>query len=219
MNKTRVILIIASSIDGRIALPNGGNAHLGSIEDKKLLNEALAEVDATIFGSGTLKAHKSTFLVKQFTKGNSYVLASNQPVSIVAGEIKNFSKQWLYFKQPIERWLISSDSISDNNNCNFDKEFLFKDSWRKTLEVIHKEGIKKIALLGGAKLIDSFAKENLIDEIKITIVPKIIGGKYSWISSMKIQNFSKLSNNWTIKSVKEIDTNEIFIHYTREKRD
>ena len=219
MNKTRVILIIASSIDGRIALPNGGNTPLGSIEDKKLLNEALAEVDATIFGSGTLKAHKSTFLVKQFKKGNSYDLASNQPVSIVAGEIKNFSKQWLYFKQPIVRWLISSDSISDNNNYNFDKEFLFKDSWRKTLEVIHKEGIKKIALLGGAKLIDSFAKENLIDEIKITIVPKIIGGKYSWISSMKIQDFSKLSNNWTIKSVKEIDTNEIFIHYTREKRD
>ena len=219
MNKTRVILIIASSIDGRIALPNGGNTPIGSIQDKKLLNEALAEVDATIFGSGTLKAHKSTFLVKQFTKGNSYDLASNQPVSIVAGEIKNFSKQWLYFKQPIVRWLISSDSISDNNNYNFDKKFLFKDSWRKTLEVIHKEGIKKIALLGGAKLIDSFAKENLIDEIKITIVPKIIGGKYSWISSMKIQNLSKLSNNWTIKSVKEIDTNEIFIHYTREKRD
>jgi len=31
----RVIIVIASSLDGRIAFPGGGESHLGSDEDKK----------------------------------------------------------------------------------------------------------------------------------------------------------------------------------------
>jgi len=46
----RVIIVIASSLDGRIAFPGGGESHLGSEEDKKMLNQNLSMVDATIFG-------------------------------------------------------------------------------------------------------------------------------------------------------------------------
>ncbi len=219
MNKTKIILIIASSIDGRIALPSGGNKDIGSFEDKKLLNKSLLEVDATIFGSGTLKAHKSTFLVKEYFEENHFAISSKQPISIVAGNSKGFSNRWLYFKQPIKRWLISSNPINKNNNFYFDKELNFKGSWRKTLEIIYNEGIKTIGLLGGSKLIHSFAKENLIDDIKITIVPKIIGGKFSWIPSIPQVNINEFYNNWKVRSFKKLDTNEIFVHYTRGKRD
>ncbi len=213
MNKTRIILIIASSIDGRIAFPHGGKTDLGSLEDKKLLSESLSEVDATIFGSGTLKAHQSTFLVKQ----NGSHLSCKQPVSIVTGDIRNFSSTWSYFKQPIKRWLINSKRSKLKSNLNFNREFLFRGSWKKTLDLLNNEGIKSIALLGGTKLINSFMEENLIDEIKITIVPKIIGGKFSWIPSFSGDNLSNLNNHWVLKSVKELNTNEIFIHYTRKK--
>ena len=54
MSIPRVIIVIASSLDGRIAFPGGGESHLGSEEDKKMLNQNLSMVDATIFGLGTL---------------------------------------------------------------------------------------------------------------------------------------------------------------------
>ncbi len=219
MKKTKVILIIASSIDGRIALPTGTNTSIGSIEDKKLLNESLKKVDATIFGSGTLKAHKSTFLVKNFAKESYNNLNLKQPISIVAGNIKDFSDEWLYFRQPIERWLVKKNSDGKNDALEFKKEFLFQGTWSKTLDTINKEGIKNIALLGGSKLIDSFAKENLIDEIKITFVPKILGGSFTWIASKNTKNIYGFNNEWNIKSVKKINTKEIFIHYTRSIRD
>ncbi len=215
MNKPKIILIIASSIDGRIAYPHGGESHLGSLEDRKILSESLSKVDATIFGSGTLKAHKSTFLVKEKYQNISH----KQPVSIIAGNSNTFSDKWLYFKQPIKRWLISSEVRVKKNIFNFDKEFLFKGTWKKTLEVFQKEGIKNIALLGGAKLISSFSKENLIDEIKITIVPKIIGGNFTWINPIIEKDCFNSSSNWIVHSLKELNTNEIFIHYTRKKRD
>ena len=44
--------------------PGGGESHLGSEEDKKMLNQNLSMVDATIFGLGTLIAHQSTYLIK-----------------------------------------------------------------------------------------------------------------------------------------------------------
>ena len=52
MKKPEIILVIASSLDGRIAYPQGGETHLGSGYDKKLLNKSLTTVDATLFGSG-----------------------------------------------------------------------------------------------------------------------------------------------------------------------
>ncbi len=215
MKRPEIILVIASSLDGRIAFPQGGETHLGSKYDKQLLNKSLTKVDATLFGSGTLKAHQSTFLIRKnhFLKNRQEILA-NQPISVIAGNSENFSKSWRYFKQPIRRWLISSNRIKDSK-VNFDKILFYENSWLHTLNILKKEGIKRIALLGGAKLIESFFKEDLIDEIKITICPKLIGGQYTWIPFKEKNDIFNFDNRWKIKMTKVLKTSEVFIHYTK----
>ena len=216
MKRPEIILVIASSLDGRIAFPQGGETHLGSKYDKQLLNKSLTKVDATLFGSGTLKAHQSTFLIRKnhFLK-NRQEISANQPISVIAGNSENFSKNWRYFKQPIRRWLISSNRIIKDSKVNFDKILFYENSWLHTLNILKKEGIKKIALLGGAKLIESFFKEDLIDEIKITICPNIIGGKYTWIPFKEKNDIFNFDNRWKIKMNKVLKTSELFIHYTK----
>ena len=217
MKKPDIILVIATSLDGRIAFPQGGESHLGSKYDRKLLNQSLTKVDATLFGSGTLKAHQSTFLIKKkhFFK-NKQEISVNQPISIIAGNSKNFSQNWRYFNQPIRRWLISSDRNIKDSKVNFDKTLFYENSWLHTLNILKKEGIKRIALLGGAKLIKSFFKEDLIDEIKITICPKVIGGQYTWIPFNEKNEIFNFENRWKIKMAKVLRTNEIFMHYTKK---
>ena len=218
MKKPEIILVIATSLDGRIAFPQGGESHLGSENDRKLLNKSLTKVDATLFGSGTLKAHQSTFLVKKMNPlKNTHKISANQPISIIAGNSKNFSENWRYFNQPIKRWLISSDRNIKNPKVNFDKTFFYKNSWLDTLNNLNKEGIKSIALLGGSKLIESFFKEDLIDEIKITICPKVIGGKYTWIPLKEKNEIFNFESRWKIKMNEVLKTSEIFIHYTKIK--
>ena len=216
MKRPEIILVIASSLDGRIAFPQGGESHLGSKYDKQLLNKSLTKVDATLFGSGTLKAHQSTFLIRKnhFLKNRQEILA-NQPISVIAGNSENFSKSWRYFKQPIRRWLISSNRNIKDSKFNFDKILFYENSWLHTLNILKKEGIKKIALLGGAKLIESFFKEDLIDEIKITICPKLIGGQYTWIPFKEKNDIFNFDNRWKIKMTKVLKTSEVFIHYTK----
>ena len=216
MKRPEIILVIASSLDGRIAFPQGGETHLGSEYDKQLLNKSLTKVDATLFGSGTLKAHQSTFLIRKnhFLKNRQEILA-NQPISVIAGNSENFSKSWRYFKQPIRRWLISSNRRIKDSKVNFDKILFYENSWLHTLNILKKEGIKRIALLGGAKLIESFFKEDLIDEIKITICPKLIGGQYTWIPFKEKNDIFNFDNRWKIKMTKVLKTSEVFIHYTK----
>ena len=216
MNTPNIAIIIASSLDGRIAFPNGGESHLGSEKDKRFLDENLAKVDATICGSGTLKAHKSTYLVKNCLKNTGLKVSRNQPISMVASNSREFINEWNYFKQPIKRWLVSSNINNKLDKTLFEKEILYKNSWSETLLSIKKAGINSIALLGGAKLINAFMKENLVDEIKITIVPRIIGGKFTWIPTEKTNRLFNLKQFWEIKSIKELNKNEINIHYIRK---
>tara|TARA_B100000212_G_C27205098_1_gene460474 strand:+ start:105 stop:758 length:654 start_codon:yes stop_codon:yes gene_type:complete len=217
LNKPNIILVIASSIDGRISFPLNEPTHIGSLEDKKILNNIISKVDATIFGSGTLKVHQSTFLVKNFIDKTKFIIKEAQPISIIVGNPNNFNKEWLYFNQPIKRWLINSNPQKIRKNMNFEKEFVYTNSWLQTLSNLKKEGIQTIALLGGAKLIYSFMMEDLIDEINITIVPKIIGGDYIWLPYKNNEEILNFKKEWIIKTFEQLKTNEIFIHYIKNK--
>jgi len=211
----RVIIIIASSLDGRIAFPEGGESHLGSEEDKRMLNQNLSMVDATIFGLGTLKAHQSTYLIKNLNDNHEVNISKSQPISIVASNSKKFNSNWKYFRQPIRRWLISKSKVDNSSNNDFEKKLFFENSWRKTLISLKKQGINDLALLGGAKLINSFIKEDLITDIKITIIPRIIGGNYTWIPPEQSNEIFNLKRLWEIKSIKDLMNNEIHVHYKK----
>ena len=215
MSIPKVTIVIASSLDGRIAFPEGGESHLGGREDRKMLNQNLSMVDATIFGLGTLKAHQSTYLIKNRNENNEGKISKRQPISIIASNSKKFNSTWKYFRQPIRRWLISSSKVDNSSNNNFEKHLLFEDSWRKTLISLRKQGINDLALLGGAKLINSFIKEDLITDLKITIIPQIIGGRYTWIPPEQTNEIFNLKRLWEIKSIKNLMNNEIHIHYKK----
>ena len=215
MSIPRVTIVIASSLDGRIAFPNGGESHLGSEEDRKMLNQNLSMVDATIFGLGTLKAHESTYLIKNRDENKEAKISKSQPISIVASNSKKFNSTWRYFQQPIRRWLISSKKVNDLSNFDFEKQIFFENSWKKTLISLKKKGINNLALLGGAKLINSFIKEDLITDIKITITPRIIGGRYTWIPLEKSNKIFNLKKLWKVESIQNLMNNEIHIHYKK----
>ncbi|ABV49741.1 RibD/ribG C-terminal domain [Prochlorococcus marinus str. MIT 9215] len=215
MSIPRITIVVASSLDGRIAFPQGGESHLGSEEDRKMLDQNLSMVDATIFGLGTLKAHESTYLIKNHNRNNEAKISKSQPISIVASNSKKFNSNWKYFTQPIRRWLISSSKVDNLSNNEFEKQLFFEDSWKKTLISLKKRGINDLALLGGAQLINSFIKEDLITDIKITIIPRIIGGRYTWIPPEQTNAIFNLKRLWEIKSIKNLMNNEIHIHYKK----
>ena len=222
MKKQWIKLVIASSIDGRIAYPGGGKTQLGQSGDRMVLEESLAWSDGVLMGGQTLRDHQSICIIKNKSLIKQRILEgkNEQPISLIASNKVNFSTNWLFFKQPVERWLLQKKiELNDNQLIDkFHKHINLKLKWRDSLDDLNHKGISNIVLLGGAKLISNFLIEDLIDELQITITPYLLGGNYCWVST-NLNSFNKLikdSNKWVLKESKSLGNNELLIRYFRD---
>ena len=95
MTRPTVRLVLAISLDGRIAFAGGAKTNLGGIKDREILEESLGWANATMMGSGTLKAHKSICLIhnpKIISTRESQGLC-NQPITLIVSRKALFLKQ------------------------------------------------------------------------------------------------------------------------------
>ena len=124
-----------------------------------------------------------------------------------------------FFKQPVQRWLLQKqDEKNESMLANgFHKRINLKLTWRDSLNDLNEQGLSKIVLLGGTKLISAFLIEDLINELQITITPHLLGGNYCWVSS-KLNNLNRIlnnNNNWVLKESNKLGNNELLIRYVR----
>ena len=221
MKNPWVRLVLASSIDGRIAYPKGGITQLGKSGDRMVLEESLAWSDGILMGGQTLRDHKSICIIKnnnlikqRITKGKD-----EQPISLIASKQIDFPKDWLFFKQPVQRWLLQNETQKNEVQLpnGFHKRINLKLKWRDSLNDLNNVGLSKIVLLGGANLISAFLIEDLINELQITITPHLLGGSYCWVSS-ELNNLNTIINEgdkWILKESKNLGNNELLIRYLR----
>ena len=85
--------------------------------------------------------------------------------------------------------------ISTEDNLVFTSE-----NPQDILKGLRKEGFEEVILAGGAQINTLFAKEGLIDEIMVTICPKVFGSGISLFSGdiemdLELKNLEKLEDN------------------------
>lgn len=95
--------------------------------------------------------------------------------AIVMGRISfetvcGFDMDWPYQK-PV---FVLSNSLKEIPKAYQDKVILVKGELKEILASIHQQGYDRLYVDGG-KTIQSFLKEDLIDEITITIIPVLLG--------------------------------------------
>lgn len=82
-----------------------------------------------------------------------------------------FDIDWPY-KKPV---FVLSNTLSKIPESHKGKAFLAKGSLTEILEHIHQKGYHRLYIDGGTT-IQSFLKEDLIDEMLITVIPIVLGG-------------------------------------------
>lgn len=93
--------------------------------------------------------------------------------------VLGFGIDWPYQK-PV---FVLSNTLSDVPENLKEKVFLVKGTLKEILEQIHKKGCYALYIDGG-KVIQSFLKEDLIDEMIITKIPVLLGEGISLFSSL-----------------------------------
>lgn len=85
-----------------------------------------------------------------------------------------FDVPWPYSK-PV---FVLSTTLKQIPDSHKDKAYLVEGSLNDVLEQVHQKGFHRLYIDGG-KLIQSFLREDLIDEMIITTIPVLLGGGHS----------------------------------------
>ena len=210
-----VILSAAISIDGKIST-RSNDSKLSSQEDSIRLHKLRSKVDAILIGKNTL-LQDNPLLTVRHTKGknptriildskgtiskNSKIIKTSDKIPTIIAVSKKISKVNLskLKKLPVE--II----ISGENSVNL--KLLMKKLSTKKIETILVEG--------GGTVNWEFIKNNIFDELIITLSPYLIGGNDA-TSLVEGKGFSKIVNspNLKLKSVKRLK-NHLVINYIK----
>jgi len=217
MEKSRpyVILSAAISIDGKIATKTG-DSKLSSKQDSIRLHKLRSKVDAILVGKNTV-AVDDPLLTVRHTKGKN-------PIRIVLdskGTLSDKSKI-LQTSDKIKTIIVVSKKITKSNNNRLSKfpvELIVTGessvNIKSLLRKLSAKKIKTILVEGGGTINWEFIKQNIFDELIVTLSPFLIGGNNA-ISLVEGQGFDKISKspNLRLKSVKRLK-NHLVLHYVK----
>ena len=210
-------LVLAISLDGRLAPAEGGAAQLGGQGDRRVLDASLAWADASLMGAGTLRAHESTCLIRDRALLQQRVDQgrSVQPAVVVVSRNHDFPQQWRFFRQPLERWLLAPKAPAQG----FDRWIPLGSSWPDRLGALRSFGVRRLVLLGGASLAAELLQADCVDALQLTLVPTLLGGAHTWFpveqGLLPVQMMGL--GAWGCDGVEDLGDGEMMLRYRRQR--
>lgn len=189
----KVILNAASSIDGRIATWKG-DTKISSESDLRRVHKLRSEVDAILVGITTVIKDDPLLTSRKIPgrkiNDQNHLLKGNPVRIIVDGKAKiSLDSTIVRTAKKIETRIAVTENaplkklrklqelglkilVIDNDPNDISRVDL-----EKLFDCLERDGISKILVEGGGEINWSLIKNNLFDELIVTIAPLIIGGK------------------------------------------
>jgi riboflavin-specific deaminase-like protein len=183
-----VFINMAMSTDGKIATANRAVHSFGSARDLEHLYELRATADAVMCGARTVEISNATlgnggerFRRRRLKRG-----LAEYPVRIIvsgSGSIDGGAKIFKHRFSPIivlttrrapPRKLRQISRLADELKIFEGREIDFRGALRWLRS---KWGVKRLLVEGGGELNDALFRAGLVDEVHVTICPKIFGGR------------------------------------------
>ena len=193
-----------------------GDSNLSSRKDLIRLHKLRSNVDAILVGKKTV-SRDNPLLTVRYTKGKN-------PTRIILdskGTISNNSKV-IQTCNVIPTIIVVSKNITKSNLERLEKlpvEIIIAGetyvSLKLLLKKLYAKKIKKILVEGGGTVHWEFVKNNLFDEMILTVCPFLIGGKES-TPFINGTGFSKIteSPSLCLKSARRLE-NHLVLHYIK----
>ena len=210
-------LVLAVSLDGRLAPPEGGAAQLGGSGDRRVLEEALAWADGALVGAETVRCHGSTCLIRE-----PDLLAlrrrqgrPDQPHALVLSRTGRLPPQLPFWRQPLQRWWLRPSAVAPGQvGAGFDRQLAF-DSWQGLRQQLAALGLSRLVLLGGAQLASQWLAAGLVDELQLTLCPLLLGGAHSWCQTDSLLELGR----WRLLEQRPLGGDELVLRYGRDEPD
>ena len=180
---SRLRLVLAVSLDGRLAPPQGGAAKLGGPADRRVLEECLAWADACLVGAGTLRVHGSTCLIhgEDLLQQRRRQQRPDQPHLLVVSRHGRLDGALPVFQQPLACWWLAPGQVRVDRVPPRFRGAIPLPHWQALPQTMARRGWRRLVVLGGAQLATTLAAHDLLHELHITLCPQLLGGGHLWL--------------------------------------
>ena len=221
-----VFINMAITVDGKIATANRAVSSFGSQRDKDHLLELRATADAVMCGAGTVNSGPITLSPgsAKYRRLRTRRGLSEYNLRIIASGSGNVNPEAEIFKRAFSPILIlttdraSVEKLKSLRELGAEiKSFGAREIDFRTalLWLREKWNVKRLLCEGGGELDDALFRAGLVNELHLTICPKIFGGRKA-PTIAEGDGVPKLANaaQLKLKSMKRIG-DELFVVYTR----
>jgi diaminohydroxyphosphoribosylaminopyrimidine deaminase/5-amino-6-(5-phosphoribosylamino)uracil reductase len=180
LGRTYVVLKVAVSMDGRIALPSGESQWITGSGARRAGHRLRAECGAVLVGRGTVQADNPHLTAR--IPG-----VKNPPTRIVLDPRSVLDPgQYRVFDDAAPTWHVTGP---------IDLSSLLAEAFGR--------GHSAVLVEGGAETIRHLLCAGLVDEIELFLAPKLFGSGPAWVGDLGIVQLSD-AQTWTMKTVQKI---------------
>ncbi len=174
-----VTVSYAQSVDGSIATRNREQLQLSGHQSLVVTHRIRAACDAVVIGINTLMVDNPLLTVRlsSGTSPQPIVLDSNLRIPLQARLLARTDRRcWLACtdRNDPERIDAVQDRGAEVITCQRDQRG--RVDLPHLLRLLGKRGIRSIMVEGGSQVISSFIEARLVDQMIITIAPRLVGG-------------------------------------------
>lgn len=207
---------LAISVDGKIATKSRVHFPIGTPTDRQMMQVLRKRSDAIMMGATTLRAYRGPLLVNG---------AKKQPINVVlSSKLEGISPRWRFFTEKSTRKIlfVSKDAPEARVRLFQSVAEVIRIPSRtglakRIIRELSKRGVKRLLVEGGGQLMWDFIDPNCIDELYVTLTPRIIGG-ISAPSLVDGKGFEPARViNLKLKSLRRIG-NELYLVYSKTTR-
>jgi riboflavin-specific deaminase-like protein len=212
--RPHVSINMAMTADGKIASANREVTSFGSRADHAHLLALRDKTDAILTGAGTLNAQPKV------TLGPGPRCKANPPLRVIAsGSGKVNLRHKIFRSKGAPVLVLTTEEISPTRLKNLKAAANAVEicgteaiSFKRALDWLGKKwGVKRLLSEGGGQLNDSLFRAGMVDEVHLTVCPRLFGGRDAPTIADGL-GFAQLKNaaQFTLKSSKQVG-DELFL--------
>ncbi len=180
----RVYVIAAITIDGFIGHTLTERLKLSSDEDLADVRKLRAECDAILVGAGTIRKDDSTLITgeEELIRQRQQQGKCKDPIKVTLTKTGNISLQSRFVRiGECEKIVYTTNSIDKQKEIELSNVVTVKKfetetlTARQIIDDLQERGVKKLIVEGGTEILTMFFKENLVDELRLSVVPFFVG--------------------------------------------
>lgn len=184
-DRPHVSVNMAISVDGRISTREREQITLGTRHDRHLMDVLRARSDAVIVGAGTVRHDGYPVLVRDPEVRRRRVARGRppHPVNVVLSRALDLPMARPIFRRDdVRRIIFTTRAAPEAKRRRFERiaEVVVLRtkgiSPRTVLRDLHGRGMTRVLMEGGGELHFAFARQHVVDEIYVTVTPRLIGG-------------------------------------------